>query len=151
MKRDGSSTAGLPCMCASIRRVSRSLTQLYDEALRPAGLRATQFTLLQALSRKGEMTQGQLGQMLAIDSTTLTRTLEILSRDGWIQARRGEDRRERLLQLSPAGKRKLERALPHWKKLQARLRDALGDERWSSLLEASNELTDVITDFAEKK
>ncbi len=68
----------LPCMCASFRRASRALTQLYDEALRPVGLRATQFTILQALSLTGEVSQGELAQILAMDSTTLTRTLRIM-------------------------------------------------------------------------
>ncbi len=71
-------------MCASLRRASRSLTQLYDEALRPLGLRATQFTILQALSLAGEVSQGELAQILAMDSTTLTRTLRIMGREGWI-------------------------------------------------------------------
>src|SRR5712691_12742993 len=70
----------VPCMCARFRRASRALTQLYDEALRPLGLRATQFTILQALSLAGEVSQGHLGEMLAMDSTTLTRTLEIMAR-----------------------------------------------------------------------
>jgi DNA-binding MarR family transcriptional regulator len=151
MKVNSSSTPGLPCMCASFRRASRTLTQLYDEALRPVGLRATQFTLLQAMSLTGEVSQGQLGQMLAIDSTTLTRTLEIMSRQGWIRERRGDDRRERLLRLSKAGQRLLDRALPMWEDVQTRLQHALGDDRWRNLLEISNKLTDAITNLAEKR
>src|SRR5260370_24378475 len=69
----------LPCLCASLRRTTRTLTHLYEEALRPLGLRSSQFTILQVLSRAGEMTQGELGRMLAMDSTTLTRTLEIMT------------------------------------------------------------------------
>ena len=76
------SLPSLPCMCATLRRASRALTQLYDEALRPLGLRATQFTVLQALSLTGEVSQRDLGQLLAMDSTTLTRTLEILGGHG---------------------------------------------------------------------
>ena len=72
----------LVCMCETVRRASRALTQLYDETLRPLGLRATQFTILQVLSRTGELSQGELGQILAMDSTTLTRTLRILRRAG---------------------------------------------------------------------
>jgi len=87
-------------MCASFRRASRVLTQHYDRALRPLGVRATQFTLLQALSLAGEVSQGTLGEILAIDSTTLTRTLAIMGRRGWIAIRSGEDRRERWLSLS---------------------------------------------------
>ena len=73
MKPD--SLPDLPCLCASLRRASRALTQLYDEALRPLRLRGSQFTILQALLLVGEVSQGELGQMLAMDSTTLTRTL----------------------------------------------------------------------------
>src|SRR5258708_32704481 len=86
----------LPCMCASLRRTSRVVTQLYDEALRPLSLRATQFTVLQALSLAGEGSQGALGQILAMDSTTPTRTLRIIGREGRIAERRGHDRRERV-------------------------------------------------------
>lgn len=71
--------------------------------MRPVGLRATQFTILQALSRTGEVTQGRLGEILAMDSTTLTRTLEIMSARGWIAKRPGKDRRERRLCLALAG------------------------------------------------
>src|ERR1700692_4205653 len=95
-------TIPLPCLCASFRRASRALTQHYDAALRPIGLRGTQFTLLQALSLAGEVSQGTLGEILAIDSTTLTRTLAIMGRRGWIASRSGEDRRERWLSLSEA-------------------------------------------------
>ena len=84
-------TFALSCMCASFRRASRVLTQHYDTALRPLGLRATQFTLLQALTQAGEVSQRTLGEILAIDSTTLTRTLAIMGRRGWIAIRSGED------------------------------------------------------------
>ncbi len=78
-------------------------SHLYDEALRPLGLTVTQFTILQALSLTGEISQGKLGEILAMDSTSLTRTLNIVKRNGWIVIRRGIDRRERRVNLSPAG------------------------------------------------
>src|SRR5438270_5043887 len=93
----------LPCMCANVRRAARALTQRYDDALRPLGLTITQFTILQALSLAGEPTQGELGELLAMDSTTLTRTLAIMSRNGWIGKHYGADRRERRLRLTRAG------------------------------------------------
>jgi DNA-binding MarR family transcriptional regulator len=135
----------LPCMCASFRRASRALTQLYDEALRPVGLRATQFTILQALSLAGEVSQGGLAQILAMDSTTLTRTLRIMGREGWIAERRGEDRRERLLRLAKAGRHQFSRALPSWEKAQAQLGRQLGDKRWHALMKLTNEVTTMVT------
>jgi DNA-binding MarR family transcriptional regulator len=139
----------LVCMCGSFRRASRALTQSYDEALRPLGLRATQFTILQVLSRAGEVSQGELGQILAMDSTTLTRTVRIMSREGWIAERRGEDRRERLLRLARNGRNQLNRALPRWEKAQERLGLQLGDKRWHDLLKLTNEVTALATKRGE--
>jgi DNA-binding MarR family transcriptional regulator len=132
-------------MCASLRRASRSLTQLYDDALRPVGLLTTQFTILQVLSRTGEISQGELGQILAMDSTTLTRTLRIMDREGWIAERRGEDRRKRLLSLAKAGRSQFNRALPAWEKAQAQVAHHLGDKRSHDLLKLTNEVTTFAT------
>jgi len=131
-------------MCASIRRASRTLTQIYEEALRPLGLRATQFTVLQALSIAGEVLQGDLGQMLAMDSTTLTRTLEILIRHGWIDKRTGEDHRERRIRLTKAGQLQFEKAVPLWEKAQASVKRKLGEGQWNTLLKFTNEITNLI-------
>src|ERR1700741_4406805 len=122
-------TFALSCMCARFRRASRVLTQHYDTALRPLGLRATQFTMLQALSLAGEVSQGQLGEILAIDSTTFTRTLAIMDRRGWIARRRGRDGREWRLSLSKAGRKEFERVSPEWERVQERLHAQLGDQR----------------------
>jgi len=131
-------------MCSNFRRTSRALTQLYENALRPLGLRATQFTILQALSLAGEVTQSRLGEILALDSTTLTRTLRIMRRQGWIEERRGEDRRERWLHLAKPGETQLKRAVPVWEKVQSRLRHQLGDKAWKSLMEVTYQLTDLV-------
>jgi len=139
-------TIPLPCVCASFRRAARALTQPYEKALRPLGLRATQFTLLQAVSLAGEVSQGTLGEILAIDSTTLTRTLGIMERQGWIASRPGEDRRERLLSVSKAGGAEYKRALPHWEKVQQELRARLGNKRWNELLNLTNKLTAEVTE-----
>jgi DNA-binding MarR family transcriptional regulator len=130
----------LPCMCGNFRRAARALTQLYENALRPFGLRATQFSIL-----AGEVSQAQLGEILAMDSTSLTRTLAIMRWQSWIAERPGEDRRERLLSLAGAGEKKLARVLPVWEKVQARLRGELGEQAWGSLLRLTHEVTRKIT------
>jgi len=134
----------LPCMCGNFRRTSRALTQFYEEELRPLGLRATQFTILQALSLAGEVSQGQLGEMLAMDSTSLTRTLAIMSRKGWVAEHHGEDRRERRIRLSSAGELKLKRVLPVWERVQSRLQRKLGQKAWRSLLELTHQVTELV-------
>jgi DNA-binding MarR family transcriptional regulator len=132
-------------MCATVRRASRALTQHYEEALRPLGLRSSQFTLLQVLSRAGDVTQGDLGRMLAMDSTTLTRTLAIMARRGWIAKRRGNDRREWRFRLAPAGQLQFERALPHWQRVQQDLRQQLGAKRWDDYMKRTRDLTVAVT------
>ena len=144
-----SGTPPLPCLCANIRRVSRAITQRYEEALRPVGLTITQFTILQAVSLLGDITQGRLGEILAMDSTTLTRTLAIMSREGWTEKRRGRDGRERSVALTKAGEKQLARGLPAWQKVQAKLQRQLGNERWSSLLELTHQLTGEVAAHGE--
>ena len=142
---NASSLPVLPCMCGTLRRASRALTQAYEDALRPLGLRATQFTILQALSLAGAVTQGELGRMLAMDSTTLTRALEIIIRQRWISKRRGQDHREWRLRLLKGGNIQLARVTPHWERVQAELRRKLGNDRWDSLLKLSNQAAQAVT------
>lgn len=133
-------------MCATFRRTSRAISLLYEEALRPTGLRATQFTVLQTLTLAGEVTQGKLGQILAMGSTTLTRTLNIMGRHGWIAKRRGEDRREWRMRLTKSGEAQFKHALPHWERAQTRLRRQLGDELSNNLMNLSQKITDALID-----
>ena len=129
----GGKPVALPCACASLRRASRAVTQVYDQELRGSGLRVTQFTLLQALELSGNLTQGRLGELLSLDSTTLTRTLRPLLGRGWMRSLPGEDRRERHFQLTPAGRRQLQYARPGWERAQQRLQKALGVRDWQGL------------------
>jgi DNA-binding MarR family transcriptional regulator len=135
------SIPSLPCTCATLRRATRALTHLYDEALRPTGLRSTQFTVLQVLSRTGAINQKQLGHILAIDSTSLTRALLPMLRQGWIDRQRGEDRRQWNFTLSSSGKTLFRRALPRWNRLQIRLQQQLGPELWGRLNHTADQLT----------
>jgi DNA-binding MarR family transcriptional regulator len=135
----------LPCMCASLRRSARALTQVYQDELRPFGLRSSQLTILQVLVRTGELTQRSLGQILAMDSTSLTRTLAVMLREGWLTQRRGEDRRERWIGMSRAGEKKLNDALPAWEKVQRRLRRQIGPQSWKHLMQLTRQLANFGT------
>src|SRR5882724_8837246 len=73
-----------PCVCSTLRMVSRAVTQLYDDILRPSGLRVTQFSILATIARRGEANLRHLERALAIDQTTLTRSLKLLERNGAI-------------------------------------------------------------------
>jgi DNA-binding MarR family transcriptional regulator len=125
----------LGCACASLRRAARAVTQLYDAALQGTGLRVTQFTLLQALAKMGPSPQAALGELLALDPTTLSRTLRPLERAGWIRHTPGRDRREVRWTLTRTGRRRLARATPAWERAQARLRARIRPEHWTVLLQ----------------
>jgi DNA-binding MarR family transcriptional regulator len=102
------------------------VTRIYDQELRRAGLEITQFGLLTAPAAVGEANQKRLSAGFAMDSTTLTRTLGLLRKQGWVRTRRGKDRRERLFSLTEAGKRQMSMAQPHWEQAERRLRKELG-------------------------
>ena len=123
----------LPCACANLRRAARAVTRLYNHELHSGGVEITQFTILMALERAGEISQGKLGKLLALDSTSLTRMLSLLRKRGWIQEKEGDDRRFRMIRLTATGRAKLQQAIPQWKKAQDRLRAALGEQTMGQL------------------
>ena len=98
--------------------VTRAVTQLYDDVLRPSGLRVTQFSILAAIARMGEANLRVLEDTLAIDQTTLTRSLNLLERDGVIERASHPDARIRAMKLTSKGRRALEAARPLWARAQ---------------------------------
>jgi DNA-binding MarR family transcriptional regulator len=125
--------AHLPCACANLRRAARAITRLYNRELRSEHIEITQFTLLMTLDLAGEVSQGQLGKLQALDSTTLTRMLEPLRKKGWIREEEGDDRRFRMIRLTAAGRTKLAQSMPHWKKAQDRVQKAVGEQTMNQL------------------
>ncbi len=108
------------CRCLAARRYARELTRLYEGALRPHGLRATQFSVLAALALKGPTPVTALAGTLGLDRTTLTRIAAVLERRRLVAAGRTStsDARRRILRLTAPGRRKLEEAFPAWKDAQ---------------------------------
>jgi DNA-binding MarR family transcriptional regulator len=133
----------LPCMCANLRRAARVVTRIYDEALRPSGLRTPQFTLLQALNLAPGISQKHLAQLLEFDSTTLTRTLNLMRQKGWVRAETGEDRRELRLFLTEGGLEEHKRVMPYWQLAQRRLKSELGEPGWSDIERVSMRVVDL--------
>jgi DNA-binding MarR family transcriptional regulator len=122
------------CACASIRRTDRVLTQFYDEILAPSGLYITQFTTLATLAEAAPISINHLAELLVMDRTTLTRNLELLTKQHLVRIEEGQDRRMRLVLLTQEGEQALRRAWPLWQEAQARIERALGRERFEGLL-----------------
>lgn len=115
------------CYCLAARKRARKLTRRYEAALRPYGLRATQFSVLAALAQTGPVPVSKLAGILGLERTTLTRIAGVLERDGLLSIVRGDDGRVRVLGIGTKGKRALAAALPAWKRVQDEL--AKGGER----------------------
>ena len=133
----------LPCACQNLRRLTRVTTRIYDQELKKSGLEITQFGLLTALTKTGEINQKRLSAGFAMDSTTLTRTLGPLIQNGWVQVKRGKDRRERLFSLTRAGERQLVEAQPYWEMAEKRLRRELGDAGWKQMKASVSRMTEA--------
>ena len=133
-------TPALPCACGRLRRATRALTQLYDDALAPAGLRVNQFSLLRALRRCGPMRIGDLAARELVDRTALSRNLDPLIARGLVEVVRGRDARTREVALTAAGGRELRLAEPHWQRVQDDVVRRVGADRLARLVEALSDL-----------
>lgn len=122
-----------PCACTNLRRAARALTQLYDDALAPAGLKVTQFSVIRALSRLESASITRLAEEVRLDRTTLARNLQILQRARLVVLVPGVDQREREVMLSPAGAKALREAIPLWEKAQQRVLGWLGGTNLGNL------------------
>src|SRR5207244_10895093 len=120
-----------PCVCSTLRLATRAMTQLYDDVLRPSGLRVTQFSILAMIARMGEANLGQLEDALAIDQTTLTRSLNRLERDRVTERVPHPDGRIKAMRLTSAGRRALEVARPLWAQAQAKVLREVGTKSWA--------------------
>jgi DNA-binding MarR family transcriptional regulator len=120
------------CTAASLRRASRLVSNAFDRALAPAGIRSTQFSLLVAIHLAGKMSLTALASRLDLDRTTLTRNVQLLIRQRLCREARGLDRRQRFLTLTGAGERLVKRTLPLWELAQRSVIAGMGETRWVS-------------------
>ena len=139
----------VPCVGFNTRRATRLVTQFYDRALAPAGLRSTQFSLLSVLALVPALNMGDLAGILAMDRTTLTRNLQPLLKRGWARAQRGADRRARMVQITPAGRNKLHGAQPLWEEAQKHITSRLGEEHWERMLGELHRLSMIVEGDAD--
>ncbi|WP_265974736.1 MarR family winged helix-turn-helix transcriptional regulator [Brucella intermedia] len=131
------------CLCLHVQRAARALARRFDDALRPVGLTNGQFSLLMSLNRPVPPPMKPVAELLAMDQTTLTAALKPLQRQGWVEIIvNPDDRRERLLQLTPEGKAILAAAVPIWKAthldIEKQLVNGNGDEVRRNLLVMSS-------------
>jgi DNA-binding MarR family transcriptional regulator len=121
-------TVARDCIALRVRMLNRIVTSIYDEALRPLGLKASQFNVLVAAAKLGLARPQKVCEILQMDVSTLSRNAERLRAKGWLEAVPGEDGRVQSLRLTARGSRLLEQAIPAWEEAQRRTRDLLGHD-----------------------
>ena len=121
------------CVCVNLRKASRTITQMYDDALKPSGLRSTQLPVLVTLVATGPMTVNQLAGDLLMDRTSLSRLLRPLVSRGLITMTPGQDRRTRELSITDRGREAVATAIPMWDRVQDSVLERLGQNRWRDL------------------
>jgi DNA-binding MarR family transcriptional regulator len=125
-----------PCVASAMRKASRRLTQLYDDALKPSRLRSTQYTILYEIERRSKEapTMAELASVLAMDRSTLGHNLRPLEREGLINLRAdAEDHRQRRVALTARGKARFRNAEPFWQAAQDQFDKVFGEAEAADL------------------
>jgi DNA-binding MarR family transcriptional regulator len=122
------------CLALNLRRVERIVCQIYDTALRPFGIKSTQFSLLVTVHAMQPAPLSRIAERIDVDRTTLTRNLSLLEASGLIEAARGDDLRERMISMTEKGDAVLVAAFPIWTATQRRLTSKIGNRSVASLM-----------------
>jgi DNA-binding MarR family transcriptional regulator len=134
------------CAALNLRKTARAVTQLFDEALGPSGLRAAQFTVLVAVALADPATMTRIARALVMDPSTLTRDLGLLERAGMVKTAGGKDRRMRFVTLTPLGRGRLTAALPLWERAQRQVVRRVGGSRWREILQELSAVQTLVRD-----
>jgi DNA-binding MarR family transcriptional regulator len=117
----------LGCTCFRLRKLTRTMSRLYDQHLAPAGLKTTQYSVLANAAREA-LPVAELAERLGTERTTLTRNLKPLTGAGWIALLPAPDARQRIVTITDAGRAKLKAAYPYWRAAQAEFENLMGQE-----------------------
>src|SRR5215510_2149440 len=128
------------CIAVRLRMLSRAVTRIYNQALRPYGLTTSQMNILVAISCLGQAKQYDVCQALHLEKSTLSRDVARMRRQGWLDDVPGADGRMVLLRITPAGRRLVEEAIPAWQQAQAQATTLLGERQVSTLVRAATTL-----------
>lgn len=120
------------CVALHVRMTARAVTRAYDEAMRPSGLKITQFVLLAALSTGRWKSITELAERFALERTSLTRNLQLLAGEGLIEPVRCRGRAA-IYAVTDKGRAAMEAAIPHWRAAQDQIEGGLGAQRWQEM------------------
>jgi DNA-binding MarR family transcriptional regulator len=133
-------TIARTCIAVRLRLLNRVVTNLYDDALRPLGLKVSQMNILVLTAKLGLARPAQVCDLLHLDTSTLSRNVERMRAQGWLEVVPGEDARTQPFRLSAQGKRLIEKAIPAWEEAQRQASELLGSEGTALLDQAAKKL-----------
>src|SRR3954467_1848660 len=133
-------TISRTCIAVRLRLLNRVVTNLYDAALRPLGLKVSQLNVLIVTARLGLARPAQVCEILQLDTSTLSPNVKPLQAHGWLEVVPDEDARTQPFRLTAQGKRLIERAIPAWEEAQRQASELLGDEGVALLDKAAERL-----------
>jgi DNA-binding MarR family transcriptional regulator len=117
------------CAANHTRRAARTITRAYDQALKPCGLKVTQFTILTALTKTSFDSISAMADQLALERSSLSRNLTRLEKQDLVRLTKSG--RSQTIEITDAGREKLEEAYPLWREAQDEVEEAIGEENWS--------------------
>ncbi len=126
-------TIARECIAARLRMINRAVSKLYDRALRPYGMRISQLNILVVVSQFGQAPQQDVCQALFMERSTVSRDVERMQANGWLEITVGEDARTSMLKVTPAGKKLLEKVIPAWNPVQQQATTLFGKEQVAGL------------------
>src|SRR4051794_1784857 len=121
-------TIATSCIAGRLRLLNRVVTNLYDDALRPFGLKLSQGNVLAVTAKLGVARPAQVCDLLELDTSTLSRTVDRMVGNGWLEIVPDQDGRAQPFRLTDLGRRLMEQAIPAWEKAQAEAKKLLGDD-----------------------
>jgi len=139
------------CACFNMRKVTRAVTQFYDRTLEPTGIRATQFTLLVALTSTKGKTLTEIADSLVMDRTTLTRNLKPLEKLELITTTQTLDKRSKAYVLTEKGEQTVERCIPLWEQAQSNIVNSLGEETYQDVVGKLGRVLTITSNSKDRK
>jgi DNA-binding MarR family transcriptional regulator len=133
-------TIARDCIAVRLRLLNRVVTNIYDEALRPLGLKVSQLNILIVAAKLGIARPAQVCDLLQLDASTLSRNVDRMRAQGWLAAVPDEDGRAQPFRLTPQGWRLIDKAVPAWQRAQRRAVELLGDAGIALLDRAAKKL-----------
>ena len=124
------------CLAVRLRILNRVVTKLYDDALRPLGVKASQLNILVVAARLGLARPADVCQRLQLDTSTLSRNVERMRARAWLEVVDDDDGRAQPFRLTAEGRRLLERAMPAWEKAQKKVKKLIGADAVASIDDA---------------